>query len=66
MRDFVNRYSLEHIPHAQDLDGRIWERFGVFGQPAWYFIEDDGSTSRNIGSMSSSEIHDVLDLMVSR
>ena len=66
MAGFVNQYELEHIPHAQDLDGRLWERFGVFGQPAWYFINDDGTSQRKVGSLSESEVRAILQEMESR
>jgi hypothetical protein len=39
---FVDRHDLGHVTHVADVDGAVWQRFGVTGQPAWIFI--DGAT----------------------
>jgi peroxiredoxin len=44
MAEFVTNHGLEGIQHAADVEGVVWQRFGVTGQPAWAFI--DGETGR--------------------
>lgn len=42
MAEFVERHGLADVPQAADLDGALWQHFGVTGQPAWVFV--DGET----------------------
>ena len=42
MKEFVDRYTVP-FPSVADLDTEIWRRAGVRGQPAFVFIEPDGS-----------------------
>lgn len=42
MVDFVKKYDLP-FPNGADLDLSVWKKFGVRGQPAWVFIEPDGT-----------------------
>jgi hypothetical protein len=41
---FVERHDLAHVTHIADLDGSVWGRFGISGQPAWVLI--DGETGQ--------------------
>ena len=51
MADFVARHGLEGIDHLVDGDGSLWARFEVLAQPAWVFVDDDGTTRRVQGSL---------------
>lgn len=42
MQAFVDRYGLR-MPTAVDETERIFTRFGFFYQPAWAFVDEDGS-----------------------
>ena len=42
MVDFVKKYGLP-FPNGADLDRSVWKKFGVRGQPAWVFIQPDGT-----------------------
>lgn len=42
MRDFVAKYDVP-FPSVADTDLVIWRAAGVRGQPAWVFIDPDGS-----------------------
>ena len=42
MQSFVDRHELGDVVNVADVDGSVWERFGVFGQPTWAFV--DGET----------------------
>lgn len=41
MEDFVERHDLAHVAHIADIDGEVWQRFGVVGQPAWVFVDGE-------------------------
>ncbi len=42
MRDFVDDYDVDAFTHLADLDGSLWQRFGVVQQPAYAFVDDTG------------------------
>jgi hypothetical protein len=65
MRAFVERYGLESMPQVADVDDTIWARYGVRYQPAWVFIDDDGSTETYAGELAGpaldGRIQELLD-----
>lgn len=60
MREFVDRYGLGDMPQAVDEDGTLWGRFGVTYQPAWVFIDDDGSVRVHPGALAGPDLDDAL------
>ncbi|MFC4377346.1 redoxin domain-containing protein [Nocardia halotolerans] len=56
MRDFVAKYDLGSFPNLADVDGTVWQRFGVTQQPAYAFIGADGQVDVLRGSLSESEL----------
>lgn len=42
MRSFVDDYRVGAFEHLADLDGSLWQRFGVVQQPAYAFVDDTG------------------------
>lgn len=55
-RAFVDEHDLGTIPHAIDPDRSLWSRFGVSYQPAWVFIDDDGSVEIHAGALSAEAL----------
>lgn len=51
IRGFVDNYEVQGFEHIIDEGGVIWERYGVVSQPAFAFINDDGTVETNIGAM---------------
>ena len=43
MEGFVADTGSEGLRHLVDEDGGIWRSFGVIGQPAFAFVDDDGT-----------------------
>ena len=43
MQDFVATYGVEGFPHVADVRGDVWSAYSVVSQPAFAFIDDDGS-----------------------
>ena len=41
MQAFVDRYGIR-MPTAVDEDDQLFGRFGLFYQPSWVFMNDDG------------------------
>lgn len=60
MQEFVERHGLEDMPQAVDEDGQLWSRFGVAYQPAWVFIDTDGSVEVVAGALAGSGLDDAL------
>lgn len=55
MQDFVGRHGLT-FPNLRDDTGDIFTRFGVFGQPAWAFVDADGTVDTVFGALSEDEL----------
>ncbi len=51
MRRFVTNNGVDAFPHIPDLEGEIWESFGVASQPSFAFINDDSTFDVVIGAM---------------
>ena len=52
MEAFVERHGLDDVVNIADLDGVVWERFGVFGQPTWGYVDGDtGEVSIMFGAL---------------
>lgn len=50
MASFVETYGVSAFPHISDDDAAIWADFNVTSQPAFAFINDDGSVEVSISS----------------
>jgi thiol-disulfide isomerase/thioredoxin len=56
IRDFVDDTGTGSLTHVADLGGDIWSAFGVYGQPAFAFIDDDGTVEVFIGGMGGDAL----------
>ena len=43
--------GVDTFPHAADIDGDVWEHYGISSQPAFVFINDDGTFDTRLGSL---------------
>jgi len=43
VRGFVESTGTQSITHVLDLDGDLWDRFGVSQQRTYVFVNDDGT-----------------------
>lgn len=69
MADFVERHGVGTFTHVVDPEGApdsIWERFGIVTQPAWVFVNDDGSTKTLVGPLGESGLNAEIDELISR
>ena len=65
MATFVTDYDVGAFPHIADLSGEIWARYGVMGQPAFAFIDDDGSDEVYLGALGADGLGSRIDELLS-
>jgi hypothetical protein len=63
MQEFVGRYGLR-MPTAVDEDGSLFARFGFAYQPAWAFVNDDGSVKTIPGELGQDALEDEIRALV--
>lgn len=66
MQAFVDRHGLAGMPQAVDEDGRLWARFGVSYQPAWVFVNQDGTVRVHPGGLYGDGIGEAVDALLAR
>lgn len=64
MQEFVDDTGTGSITHLADLDGTVWSAFGVYGQPAFAFIDDSGEVEVFIGGMGGDALADRIDELI--
>jgi thiol-disulfide isomerase/thioredoxin len=64
MHDFVDDTGTGSLTHVTDVDGAIWTAFGVYGQPAYAFIDDNGSVEVFIGGMGGDALSKRIDELI--
>jgi thiol-disulfide isomerase/thioredoxin len=64
MREFVDDTGTGAITHLADIDGSIWSAFGVYGQPAYAFLDDSGTVDVFIGGMGGDALADRIDQLL--
>ena len=50
MQEFVAKHQLT-FGNIKDNDGLVFAQFDVAYQPAWVFIQQDGTSETNLGAM---------------
>lgn len=61
---FIAQTGVGGFPHIADLDGEIWMEYGVGSQPAFVFIDDDGSVETRLGAMGEAELAATIDALI--
>ncbi|MGD9701201.1 MAG: redoxin family protein [Acidimicrobiia bacterium] len=61
MRAFVDDTGTGSLTHLADLDGSVWSAFGVYGQPAYAFIDDTGEIDVFVGGMGGDALAERVD-----
>ncbi len=56
MQQFIADTATSNFAHVADEDGKIWNDFGVIGQPAFAFIDAAGNVEVVNGSLTSAEL----------
>ncbi len=64
MQEFVRRHGLEDMVNIADVDGAVWQRFGIVGQPAWVFVDGAAGTGeRVLGALPRADVEARLDAL---
>lgn len=64
MAAFVADYGVGAFPHAADLDATVWARYGVTTQPAFAFIDDDGTTEVQVGALGETGLRERVEALL--
>ncbi len=56
MQRFVDEYDLGSFQHLADVDAKVWRHFEVTYQPAYAFVQADGSVEVVKGQLSEAEL----------
>jgi hypothetical protein len=57
MADFVDRHGLGDTRQIADVDGAVWGRFNIVGQPAWIFIDGEtGERETVLGALGGERL----------
>jgi len=61
MQEFVADTGTGALTHVVDVDGSLWQRFGVVAQPAFAFVEEDGTVETFGGSLDPESLRQAAD-----
>lgn len=64
MAEFVSDTGVGSFTQLADLDGTIWSAFGIYGQPAFAFINDDGAVDVFVGSLDKRSLAERFELLI--
>ena len=64
MADFIDETGVTEFEHLLDLEGVIWSELGVFDQPAFAFVNDDGTVEVNVGALGEVELTARLEALI--
>jgi thiol-disulfide isomerase/thioredoxin len=53
---FVDDHGVGGFRHVYDTDGSLWELFGVTGQPAFAYVDDDGTFTVETGGIGKWDV----------
>lgn len=56
MEDFVAETGTDGLTHVVDADGSIWSAYGVSTQPAFAFLDGDGSVEVVVGAQGEQAL----------
>ena len=64
MEDFVNDNLVTDFDHLIDIDGLIWTELEIWDQPAFAFVNDDGTVDVNVGSFDQDELAERVQALI--
>jgi len=63
MQAFVDRYGIQ-MPTAIDETDEIFSSFGFSYQPAWAFVDDDGTVKTHFGALDGAALQAEIDALL--
>ncbi len=64
MKEFVSQTGTSGFAHVADLDGSLWQRFGVVAQPSFVFVDGAGKASSFGGSLDADSLRQMIQPLV--
>lgn len=64
MQLFVANTGVGAFPHLADLDLEVWSKFEVRSQPAFAFIDNDGSVTVRLGALGEGGLIEGIDALL--
>lgn len=64
MEAFVDDLGVGDFEHIADVDGAVWTDFGVTSQPAFVFIDDDGSSEVLISALGQDRLTSRVEALI--
>ncbi len=64
IQSFIATRGVGEFQHIADESGDVWTEFEVRSQPAYVFINDDGTISDPTGTLSEDELRERLTALV--
>ena len=64
MESFVDDNAVGAFEHLIDIDGVIWSELEIFDQPAFAFVNDDGTVEVKIGSFEETELAERVQALI--
>ena len=61
MEAFIDEVGVSALRHVADESGSIWMDYEVRSQPAWVFIDDDGTATSLIGALGEDGLADEIE-----
>ena len=62
---FIRTRGVGEFQHIADEEGDVWSEFNIRTQPAYIFINDDGTVSDPTGTLSEEEMRERLTALIS-
>jgi hypothetical protein len=64
MMTFVDEFGVSDFEHIADVDAQIWRQFGVTSQPAFVFINDDGTSETIISGLGREGLTERIEALL--
>lgn len=64
MQEFIDKYDIGFFTNIADVDGAVWQRFGVTAQPAFAFVGADGSVDVVRGTLGAPTLNTRISTLV--
>jgi thiol-disulfide isomerase/thioredoxin len=64
IRGFIDDTSTGGLTHVADLDGAVWNTFGIFAQPAFAFVDDDGAVETFVGGLRAGDLVERIEALL--
>ncbi len=66
IQDFISNLDVGGFSHVADEELVVWKEYGIRSQPAFAFINDDGTVEVQGGSMGVDGLSERIDALLAR